>query len=122
MKKTNQVIENENAVQSKEEIREVDKPKKKRNKKYWPLYIAGFAFLVYASFTIVNQSIEVNSRREVLKQLNDELKIVEIKSENLKKVKNYKGKDLSDYIESIAREDLDFVKNGERIFIIESGD
>lgn len=105
-----------------QDIKEVESKKKKRSKKYWLLYVAGFAFLVYASFTIVNQSIEISTRREELKKINDQLKIVEIESEYLKKVKNYKGDDLSDYIENIAREDLDFVKNGERVFINVSGD
>ncbi len=108
--------------ESSKDIEEVKSPKKKRSKKYWILYIAGFAFLVYASITIVNQSIEIASRQEVLDGIKDQLKIVEIQSEHLKEVKNYKGDELSDYIENIAREDLDFVKNGERIFINESGE
>jgi cell division protein DivIC len=109
-------------VKEKGEIEEVKKPRKKRSKKFWVLAVAGFAFIIYASFTIINQSIEINSRREELKSINDQLKIVEIESNYLKKVKNYKGDDLSDYIENIAREDLDFVKNGERVFINVSGD
>ena len=110
------------AEEKSREIEEVKRPRKKRSKKYWILYIAGFAFLVYASFTIINQSIENNSKRDELNKIKDELNIVEIQSDYLNKVKNYKGDDLSDYIENIARENLDFVKNGERVFINVSGD
>ncbi|MCH5303975.1 MAG: septum formation initiator family protein [Ruminococcus sp.] len=77
---------------------------------------------MYASFTIINQSIEINDKRNKLKKIEDQLEIVEIQSDYLKEIKNYKGKDLSEYIENIAREDLDYIKNGERIFVNVAGD
>ena len=86
------------------------------------LYIAGFAFLVYASYTIISQSVELNSKREELAGIKHEVEIVEIKNDSLKSAKDLKGDDLSDYIENIAREDLDYVKNGERVFVNISGD
>ena len=103
-------------------IEEVSPKKKKRNKKFLILYVAAFAFLVYASFTIISQSVEINSKREQLKNLKHDIEIVEIENDYLNEVKNYSGDDLSDYIENIAREDLDYVKNGERVFIKISGD
>ena len=78
--------------------------------------------MVYASYTIISQSVELNSRREELDSLNHQIEIVEIKNDYLETVKNYKDDDLSDYIENIAREDLDYVKNGERVFVNISGD
>lgn len=86
------------------------------------LYIAIAAFVVYASFTIINQSIEISDKKAELDSINKQLEIVEIKSEDLKEIKNYKGKELSEYIENIAREDLDYIKNGERIFVNVAGD
>ena len=117
----------EEKVSSKKEfdsqaIKEINPKKRKRNKKYILLYIAGFAFLIYASFTIINQSIEINNKRTELKKLNDQIEIIEINVNRLKEVNNKTGDDRSDYIEDIAREDLDFVKNGERVFINISGD
>ena len=103
-------------------IKEVKTEKKKFNKKFLLLHIAGFVFLVYASYTIISQSVELNSRREELDSLNHQIEIVEIQNDYLETVKNYKDEDLSEYIENIAREDLDYVKNGERVFVNISGD
>lgn len=119
-------MEEKKKVQSREEnaanIKEVSPKKRKRNKKFLIFYVAAFAFLVYASYTIISQSVEINSKRDQLKNLKHEIEIVEIENEYLEEVKNYTGDDLSDYIENIAREDLDYVKNGERVFINISGD
>ena len=105
-----------------ETIKEVKPKRKKHNKKFLLLYIAGFAFLVYASYTIISQSVELNQKREELNNLNHQVEIIEIKNDYLETVKNYKDDDLSEYIENIAREDLDYVKNGERVFVNISGD
>ncbi|MCR5653526.1 MAG: septum formation initiator family protein [Ruminococcus sp.] len=86
------------------------------------LYIAVFAFLVYASYAIINQSVELNSKREQLADINHQIEIKEIEIEYQNEVENYSDDDLSDYIENIAREKLDYVKNGERVFINISGD
>ncbi len=103
-------------------IKEIKPARKKHNKKMLLLYIAGFAFLIYASYSIISQSVELASKRDRLSALKHQIEIVEIKTDYLKTVKNYKDDELSDYIENIAREDLDYVKNGERVFINISGD
>ena len=105
-----------------ENITEIQPKKKKRGKKFLLLYIAGFAFLVYASYTIISQSVELNTKREELAGINHRIEIKEIEIEYQNRVKNYSDDDLSDYIENIAREDLDYVKNGERVFVNISGD
>ena len=103
-------------------IREVKPGRKKRSFKFLLLYIAGFAFLIYASFTIISQGVEISKKRAELNELKEQLKIVEITNRDLEKTKNYSGEKLDEYIEKLAREDLDYVKNGERIFINISGD
>ena len=103
------------------EIREV-KPKRNRSKKFILLYLAGFAFVIYAAFMIISQSIDISEKRAELKSLQDELEIVEIENDYLSEIKGYSGDELNEYIENIAREDLDYVKNGERVFINISGD
>lgn len=112
----------EETVSTGEKLSEVKPKKKKRSKKFFILYIAAFAFLVYSSVTIINQSIEIKEKKEQLQELNDQLKIVEIRNDYLEDIKNYSGDELDEYIENIAREDLDYVKNGERVFINISGD
>lgn len=103
-------------------IKEV-KPKRKRKfKRYIILYIAIFGFTLYAAITIINQNIEINKKKEELAALEEQLSIVEIENDYLEEIKNYEGEDLDEYIEDIAREDLDYIKNGERVFINVSGD
>lgn len=108
--------------EKKNEIKEVTPQKKKLNKKFILLYAALAAFIVYASFTIVNQSIQISEKKDELNKIDKQLQIVEIKSDYLKEIKNYKGKELSEYMENIAREDLDYIKNGERVSVNVSGD
>lgn len=99
------------------------RPKKKRlNKKFLVLYIVGFVFLIWASYSIISKSVEYNQKREKLAGIKHQIEILEIKNDYYDTVKNYKGDDLNEYIEKIAREDLDYVKNGERVFVNISGD
>ena len=53
--------------------------------------------------------------------MNKQISITEIEIDELKDIKNYKGAERDDYIENIAREDLNYLKNGERVFINVSG-
>lgn len=108
------------------EIKEVKVNRKNRNKKktrllYIPLCIAVFAFVVFSAFTLITQSNEITKQRAVLDDLNKQIEITEIEIEELKDIRNYKGEELDDYIENIAREDLNYLKNGERVFINVSG-
>ena len=108
------------------EIKEVKVNRKNRNKKktrllYIPLCIAIFAFVVFSAFTLITQSNEITKQRAVLDDLNKQIEITEIEIKELKDIKNYKGEELDDYIENIAREDLNYLKNGERVFINVSG-
>ncbi len=108
------------------EIKEVKVNRKNRNKKktrllYIPLCIAIFAFVVFSAFALITQSNEITKQRAVLDDLNKQIEITEIEIKELKDIKNYKGEELDDYIENIAREDLNYLKNGERVFINVSG-
>lgn len=109
-----------------EEIKEVKVNRKNRNKKktrllYIPLCIAVFAFVVFSAFTLITQSSEINKQRAVLDDLNKQIEITKIEIKELKDIRNYEGEELDDYIENIAREDLNYLKNGERVFINVSG-
>lgn len=104
-----------------ETLGEVKTKKKKISKKFVLLYIAVFAFALYAAITIISQNAQISEKRAELAALEEELQIIEIENDYLEQVKNYKGEDLNEYIEEIAREDLDYIKNGERVFINVSG-
>ena len=107
--------------QEQKKLREVITPKKKLSKSMILLFGAIFAFALYSAIIIVGQNTAIKEKRAELAALEEELQIIEIENDYLEQVKNYKGKDLDEYIENIAREDLDYIKNGERVFVNVSG-
>ncbi|MDD6488194.1 MAG: septum formation initiator family protein [Clostridia bacterium] len=100
--------------------------KKSRKKRNWILYIAVVAFSLYIVVTIVNQQIQISNAKTELEELNNKISIQKIKNDELKQVADAVDSDdldsFSDYIEKVAREDLDYVKNGEVVFINIAGD
>lgn len=99
------------------------KTKKRRN---WILIFALICFSLYVAVTIVDQQIKINNARTELSELNNTISIQKIKNTELKKVADAVDNDdlssFSDYIERVAREDLDYVKNGEVVFVNIAGD
>lgn len=102
-------------------IEEVKLPKVKK-KSYILLYVAIFAFAVYAVITLVNQYVEISDKKQQLAELNNQILVQEIKNEDIEKVKNYTGEELDEYMKKIAREDLGYISQGERVFVNISGD
>ncbi len=97
-------------------------PKRSKKRKHILLYLAIIGFAFYAVITIINQSVRISDKKEELKELQQQINVVEIQTQYLKKVQGYKGDDLSKYIEKIAKEELGYVGEGERIFINVAGE
>lgn len=102
--------------------KEVKPVKKRRKKRYILLYLAAIGFAFYAVITIINQSVKIAEKKAELSELEQEINVVEIQSQYLEKVRGYTGQQRSDYIEKIAKEDLGYVGEGERIFINVAGE
>lgn len=98
------------------------KPVKRRKKRYILLYLAIIGFAFYAVITIINQNVKIAEKKAELSELQQQIKVVEIQSQYIEKVQGYKGRQLSDYMEKIAKEQLGYVGEGERIFINVAGD
>ncbi|SCY78198.1 cell division protein DivIC [Ruminococcus sp. YE282] len=104
------------------ELKEI-KPEKKRFKlRYLILLLAVVGFMFYSVITIINQNVKIAEKKEQLKDLNQQINVVEINSKYLEKVQNYKDDELSAYMEKIAKDELGYVSDGERIFINVSGE
>lgn len=103
------------------EIKEI-KPEKKKKGRYILLYLAIIGFAFYAVITIINQSVQISDKKSELLELQQQINVIEIQTQYLEKVQNYKGDELSEYIEKIAKEDLGYISEGERIFINVAGD
>lgn len=100
----------------------IEKPKKKHKLRYILLYLAVIGFVFYAVITIINQNVKIAEKRAELSEIQQHINVVEIESDYLQKVQNYEGDELAEYMEKIAKEDLGYVSEGERIFINVAGD
>ena len=100
----------------------IERPKKQGRLRYVLLYLAAIGFVFYAVITSINQNVKIAEKRAELSELQQHINVVEIESDYLEKVQNYKGEELSEYMEKIAKEDLGYVSEGERIFINVAGD
>lgn len=123
MKKKTTRSKNFQAVQNPENatIKEI-KPEKKRKKRYILLYLAIIGFAFYAVITIINQNVQIADKKSQLKDLQQQINVIEIQTQYLQKVQGYKGDELSEYMEKIAKEELGYISEGERIFINVAGD
>ena len=103
------------------EIKEIT-PKKRKKGRYILIYLAIVGFVFYAVITIINQNVQIAEKKSELTDLQQQISVVEIQSQYLKKVQDYKGDDLKKYIEKIAKDELGYVGDGERIFITVAGE
>lgn len=103
------------------EIKEIA-PKKRKKGRYILIYLAIVGFVFYAVITIINQNVQIAEKKSELTDLQQQISVVEIQSQYLKKVQDYKGDDLKKYIEKIAKDELGYVGDGERIFINVAGE
>lgn len=100
--------------------------KTKRQKWSFVLYILVAVVTVYVLFTIVGQQISIINKKSELAELQEKVYTQEQTNAELKKVadavQESRVEDYSDYVEKIAREDFDYVKAGEVVFVNIAGD
>lgn len=120
--KTKKAAASAEASEKKSGPQEIKTPVKKHKGRYILLYLAAIGFVFYAVITIINQSVKIAEKKAQLSELQQHINVVEIESGYLEKVQNFKGQELSDYMEKIAKEELGYVSDGERIFINVAGD
>lgn len=87
----------------------------KRKKRSWGLIIITGALMFYIGTVLVKQQAIMNSQRQQLKQL--EQNIEQEKELNEKLLRQKEEVASEKYNEKIARESLGMVKNGERVFV-----
>lgn len=114
-----QINSNENSA-----LKELEPKKQKKHFRirYFVLLLASIGFVFYAVITIINQNVSIAEKKSELNELNKQINVVEIQSQYLEKVKNYEGDDLNEYMEKLAKDDLGYISEGERIFINVAGE
>ncbi|MBQ2153318.1 MAG: septum formation initiator family protein [Clostridia bacterium] len=98
--------------------------KTKDNKKMisFIISIAVILFAFYAVVTLVDQQLKIADKKEELAELQNEIIIQEVKNDELNDVYNLEDSDNDAYIERVAREEFDYSKQGERVFINIAGE
>lgn len=103
--------------------KKADKNKKKKHTlRYITLGVVFFAFMIYAVYSIATTNQRIAEKQELYDNILNEIEIQEIKNSELEEVLNYSDEEYLEYVISKARSDLDYVKQGERVFVNSSGD
>ena len=84
--------------------------------------IAAVAFLIYSMVSIIGIQSQIRERKAELDDLKEQITVQEIKNEEIQKLYDSTGSDFSALAEQIARDDLDYIKEGERVFVNVAGD
>ncbi len=79
-------------------------------------------FAVYSVITLVSLYSQIGQKKSELDSINEEIEIQEMKNEEMNELYNSSDEEFSGYIEQIAREDLDYIREGERVFVNVAGD
>ena len=90
------------------------------------VYIVLIVITLYSLFLMVDLQIRIKNAGDELTHIGDKIFTQKQKNAELKKVADAvdrnDDKAFSGYVEKIAREDLDYVKNGEVVFVNIAGD
>ena len=96
--------------------------KRKKQRGSLLLKLAIFAFAAYIVFALVNQQVQINEKSQELADLQEQVETQKIKNEDMKHALNADEEETKEYIERVAREDLNYAKPGERVFVNIAGD
>ncbi|MBQ8057200.1 MAG: septum formation initiator family protein [Ruminococcus sp.] len=92
------------------------------NLRYIVLCVVVLVFAIYSVVTLIDLYSQIGEKKGELEALNDEIAIQEIKNEEMNDLYNSSDEEFSKYVEEIAREELDYIREGERVFVNISGD
>ena len=84
--------------------------------------LVAFAFLIYSLIKISGLRSDIRERKEELKGIQEEIAVQEIKNEAMSNTYNLSDAERSAYMERLARDELDYVKEGERVFVNIAGE
>lgn len=93
----------------------VIKTQKKKNS--FLLKVAVLAFSIYMVAALVNQQIQISEKTRQLSQMQQQLEEQDIRNEELRRSLSDSTEENEDYIERYAREELDYAKPSERVFV-----
>ncbi len=98
--------------------------KSKKNKhplRYVVLGAVIFIFLISSFITIATTQKHIAEKQAELDAIRNEIRIQEIKNSELEHVLNYSDEEYLEYVINKAHTDLDYVRQGERVFVNSAG-
>ena len=108
------------------QARKAKRTKMAKQGKNYLLYILLVIVTLYVLYMIVDQRIKISNAKEELAGVEEQIFTQKQTNAELKKVSDAVRRNDEDafegYVEKIAREKLDYVKNGEVVFINIAGD
>lgn len=84
--------------------------------------IVVLVFIVYSLISLSGIHSQISERTQELNAIKEEITVQEIKNDAMSKTANLTDSERSSYMEQIARDELDFVKEGERVFVNVAGE
>ncbi len=87
-KSTKKVKESTAASRQTEDGAKGDNSEKRKKGRYILIYLAIIGFVFYAVITIINQNVQIAEKKADLTDLQQQISVVEIQSQYLKKVQN----------------------------------
>ncbi len=82
---------------------------------------AFIVFLICSVFSIASINKQISDKRQQYNAIQNQISIQELKNSELKHVLNYSDEEYLEYVISKAHNDLDYVRQGERVFINSAG-
>lgn len=98
------------------------KNKKSHILRYIAIGAVFFLLIVYAVYSIANISSQIKEKEAELQALNHEIRIAEVENNELQEVLGFSDEEYLEYVLRKAHNDLGYVREGERVFEIISGE
>ncbi len=101
-----------------------DRRKNSDGKRLAKVFLSGLVivFAFYVVITLVHQQVEIAEKKAQLEELNEQIVIQEVKNDEMNRVNEFDDAENAEYIERVAREEFDYSKQGERVFINVAGE
>ncbi len=99
-----------------------DKNKKSHTLRYIAIGAVFFLLIIYAVYSIANISSQIREKQAELEAINHEIQIADVENNELQEVLGFSDEEYLEYVLRKAHNDLGYVREGERVFEIISGE
>lgn len=103
------------------ELKLLRNKKKRRPLRYIVLCAVFVIFIFSAFFMISSNNKQIKSKTRELNAITNELQIQQMENSKVEIISNYSDEEYLEYVIQKAHNELDYVKQGERVFIITAG-